>query len=71
VPVWLTQHDLSGFRQRAGFTLPPALDGFVTGHIDFVQVRNGLVHILDYKSNAAKERHALEQRMIHALALSR
>ena len=28
----------------------------LTGHIDLIQIRNGQVHILDYKPNAAKER---------------
>jgi hypothetical protein len=46
------------------------LPHLITGHIDFVQIRNGQVHILDYKPNAAKER-PIEQLTIYALALSR
>jgi hypothetical protein len=46
------------------------LPKLITGHIDFVQVRNGQIHILDYKPNAAKER-PIEQLTIYALALSR
>ena len=42
----------------------------LTGHIDLLQVRNGQVHILDYKPNAAKEK-PLEQLTWYALALSR
>jgi len=42
----------------------------ITGHIDFVQIRNGMVHILDYKSNASKEK-PIEQLTLYALALSR
>lgn len=42
----------------------------LTGHIDILQVRNGQVHILDYKPNAAKEK-PLEQLTWYALALSR
>ena len=42
----------------------------ITGHIDFVQVRNGSVHLLDYKANAAKER-PIEQLTWYAMALSR
>lgn len=42
----------------------------LTGHIDFVQIRNGAVHILDYKPNAAKEK-PIEQLTWYALALSR
>jgi transposase-like protein len=46
------------------------LPKLITGHIDFVQVRNGQIHILDYKPDAAKER-PIEQLTIYALALSR
>ena len=42
----------------------------LTGHIDLVQIRNGQVHILDYKPNAAKE-CPIEQLTWYALALSR
>ena len=42
----------------------------LTGHIDIVQVRNGQVHILDYKPKAAKEK-PIEQLTWYALALSR
>ncbi|OYV62883.1 MAG: hypothetical protein B7X03_03900, partial [Parcubacteria group bacterium 21-58-10] len=37
---------------------------------DFVQIRNGMVHILDYKPNASKEK-PIEQLTWYALALSR
>ncbi len=46
------------------------LPKLITGHIDFLQMRNGMVHILDYKSQAAKER-PIEQLTLYALALSR
>ncbi|MFH0969328.1 MAG: PD-(D/E)XK nuclease family protein, partial [Patescibacteria group bacterium] len=46
------------------------LPRLITGHIDFIQIRNGQIHILDYKPNAAKER-PIEQLTIYALALSR
>lgn len=46
------------------------LPKLITGHIDFVQIRNGQIHLLDYKPNAAKER-PIEQLTIYALALSR
>ena len=42
----------------------------LTGHIDILQVRNGQIHILDYKPNAAKEK-PIEQLTWYALALSR
>ena len=46
------------------------LPRIITGHIDFLQIRNGMVHILDYKSHAAKEK-PIEQLTLYALALSR
>jgi len=46
------------------------LPKLITGHIDMLQIRNGNVHILDYKPNAAHER-PLEQLTLYALALSR
>ena len=45
-------------------------DDVITGHIDFVQLRNGMLHILDYKPSASKEK-PVEQLTIYALALSR
>ncbi len=47
-----------------------AFPRLLTGHIDLIQIRNGQVHILDYKPNAAKER-PIEQLTWYALALSR
>ncbi len=46
------------------------LPALLTGHIDIVQVRNGIVHILDYKPHARKEK-PIEQLTWYALALSR
>ncbi|MCG2691446.1 PD-(D/E)XK nuclease family protein, partial [Microgenomates group bacterium] len=42
----------------------------ITGHIDILQIRNGQIHILDYKPNAGKER-PIEQLTLYAMALSR
>ena len=52
------------------FLTPDELPKLITGHIDLVQVRNGLIHILDYKPNAAKEK-PIEQLTLYAMALSR
>jgi ATP-dependent exoDNAse (exonuclease V) beta subunit len=41
-----------------------------TGHLDFLQVRNGAVHILDYKPNAGTNK-PIAQLTIYALALTR
>jgi hypothetical protein len=42
----------------------------LTGHLDFLQVRNGAVHILDYKPDARTNKPTA-QLTIYALALSR
>ena len=42
----------------------------ITGHIDFLQVRNGAVHILDCKPGARNDR-PFAQLTIYALALTR
>ena len=56
--------ELKGDKQARKF---PKL---LTGHIDILQIRNGMVHILDYKPNASKEK-PIEQLTWYALALSR
>jgi len=43
---------------------------YIAGHIDFIQVRNNNVYILDYKPNADKE-NPLGQLFIYACALSK
>ncbi|MFH2143107.1 MAG: hypothetical protein ABIJ97_11830 [Bacteroidota bacterium] len=47
-----------------------ASDGFITGHIDILQLRGSDVIILDYKPNAAKEK-PLGQLFMYACCLSR
>jgi ATP-dependent exoDNAse (exonuclease V) beta subunit len=49
----------------------PFGDHPITGHIDFLQLRSGFLSILDYKPEARKEKHAVMQLTIYALALSR
>jgi len=46
------------------------LPRIITGHIDFLQIRNGQVHILDYKPKAEKVK-PIEQLTLYAMALSR
>ena len=41
----------------------------ITGHIDFLQVRNGCVHVLDYKPDARTNK-PIAQLAIYALALT-
>ncbi|MFY9462053.1 MAG: PD-(D/E)XK nuclease family protein [Candidatus Sungiibacteriota bacterium] len=62
------EKDSTGNRLNAKAT--SARGRLLTGHIDLVQIRNGQVHILDYKPGAAKER-PIEQLTWYALALSR
>jgi len=69
VPVYLTRNDIAYFK-RTGFTFD--IENYktpITGHIDVLQIRNGLIHILDYKPNASKV-NAITQLTIYALALS-
>ncbi len=69
VPVYLTEDDIRYFRGR-GFTFD--FEGYrtpITGHIDVLQIRNGLIHILDYKPDAARV-NAVSQLAIYALALA-
>lgn len=69
VPLYLTGDDIRYFLGK-GFNLQ--LDGHqtpITGHIDVLQIRNGLIHILDYKPEADKV-NAVNQLAIYALALA-
>ena len=69
IPVFLTKADIEYYRMQ-GFDL--TFDStVVTGHIDFLQIRNGHIHILDYKPDARKETHAHVQLTVYALALAR
>ncbi len=69
VPVYLTHDDILYFN-RKGFTVPLQNQSTpITGHIDFVQIRNGLIHILDYKPDANKI-NPVSQLTIYALGLA-
>lgn len=72
VPILMDKEDLDHYKTMLGFKVPIDLEEgkVITGHIDFIQVRNGAIHILDYKPSASKER-PIEQLTIYALALSR
>ena len=60
----------SGLVRFKGSKQEEQLPRLLTGHIDIVQIRNGQVHILDYKPGAASVR-PIEQLTWYALALSR
>lgn len=73
LPVYLTNWDAGYYRNQPGFIFP--LDNYttpITGHIDLLQIRNDLIHILDYKPNAhLNQEQTIQQLTIYALALSR
>ncbi len=83
VPVYIKREDLLHMQTQLGFEVykkngkgiekieqADDLPRLITGHIDLIQVRNGQIHILDYKPNAAKEK-PIEQLTLYAMALSR
>ena len=70
IPIWLTEDEISGLEARYGIELAAGgAPRSITGHIDFLQVRNGAVHILDYKPDARTNR-PIAQLAIYALALT-
>jgi len=70
VPVYLINDDIYYFKSR-GFKMPFPQNQQtpITGHIDVVQIRNGRIHILDYKPDAVKV-NAVNQLTVYALALA-
>ena len=70
VPIYLTPEDITHMQQHLGFHIPIDTAATITGHIDVLQIRNGRVHVLDYKPGAIHER-PIAQLMVYALALSR
>jgi transposase-like protein len=73
VPVYMDNMDVEHMQDELNFKIPLKLDKVLTGHIDILQLRNGAVHILDYKPNAAagKKSAAITQLTLYALMLSR
>jgi PD-(D/E)XK nuclease superfamily len=72
VPIWLTENDIRALEVEHGVELAPRLGGgerTITGHIDFLQVRNGCVHVLDFKPDARTNK-PIAQLAIYALALT-
>lgn len=72
VPVLLDAEDVAHYKNMLNFQVPLEMKEaeVITGHIDFIQLRNGMIHILDFKPSASKEK-PIEQLTIYALALSR
>jgi ATP-dependent exoDNAse (exonuclease V) beta subunit len=73
IPIWLAEPDIAALETQHGIELVPRLgaaERVITGHIDFLQVRNGCVHLLDYKPDARTNK-PVAQLAIYALALTR
>ncbi len=72
VPIWLDADAIASLEAQYGIELLPkdAAVKTITGHIDFLQVRNGAVHILDYKPDARTNK-PIAQLAIYALALTK
>jgi transposase-like protein len=72
IPIWLTGEDIEAVEIEYGIQLLPEGNEprVLTGHIDFIQIRNGAVHILDYKPDARTNK-PLAQLTLYALALTR
>jgi hypothetical protein len=70
VPIWLEEDKIAALERRYSIELVPrvgAAERIITGHIDFLQVRNGAVHVLDYKPDARTNKPIAQL----ALALTR
>jgi hypothetical protein len=64
VPIWLYEDDIAALEDRYRVTIIPKepvdparpaaghKPRHITGHIDFLQARNGAIHILDYKGSS-------------------
>lgn len=72
VPVLLNSDDLKHYKHELNFEVPITLkdEEYITGHIDLIQIRNGSVHIMDFKPSASKAK-PIAQLTLYALALSR
>ncbi len=72
VPIWLTEEEIVVLESKYHIELAPRIGDnprSITGHIDFLQVRNDAVHILDYKPDAHTNK-PIAQLAIYALALT-
>lgn len=69
VPLYLTSDDINYFKSKNFVFNFQDYQTPITGHIDVLQIRNGLIHILDYKPEADKV-NAVNQLTVYALALA-
>jgi hypothetical protein len=56
-PIWMTENDTAALERQHGNELAAQTGGArsITGHIDFLQIQNGAVRILDYNPDAAHQ----------------
>ena len=74
IPIWMTESDIAALEYHHGIELAfrdSECPRVITGHIDFLQVRNGAVHILDYKPDARAPTSQSRSSTIYAIALTR
>ncbi len=64
LPVWIEEEDLADFTDAFGARGP------LTGHVDLVREKGGLVEVWDYKPRARHERTAATQVYLYTLALA-
>jgi len=69
VPVYLTREAIAHYKSRRFFVNLPESPNPITGHIDVVQARNGLIHLLDYKPKA-RQLDPVNQLLVYALAFA-
>lgn len=73
VPIWLKEEDIAALEAKHRIDLAPCIgdaERIITGHLDFLQVRNSAVHILDCKPDTRTNK-PIAQLAIYALALTR
>ena len=69
IPVYLKADEIAYYKSRGFFVTLPESPKPITGHIDVLQVRNRLVHIMDYKPKA-REIDPVNQLVVYALAFA-
>jgi hypothetical protein len=69
VPVYLTAEEIAYYQSKGFFVDLPGSVRPITGHIDIVQVRNGRIHLLDYKPKA-NDIDPVNQLVVYALAFA-